>query len=618
MVRFVLCALALLVACSGPEPEHFLWSEDPHSLENPFPDARLLTAGGAELRADFYRPFLMPKALTGGTRRLFDRYITDGRTQLHGVGNFAPTLLLPSVPLDPASVPGHFARLRKTASGYEVLERDVYVEHSTASLAGTGREGAEGLPEFVFVRPSVPLADSGEGLLVVLKGVKTAAGVELGRGRAWDRARPSDLGAAAQALGVSEADVVLALPLKAAPIAADYRTLKTWVDSAAGLARVILQPKGMISDTPAGTRPVGVWKSSDSDWTTMLRWLERASWSGAPTHVERVVLGQLAARDLRENGVWRADWVADPSLSPELTLRFVLSVPAGPKPAGGWQTVIGAHGINGRNVPVNGSSDSYCLEHAEYLAEAGIACLGIDAPSHGTRGNIVGFFDIENVAVMRENFREETFDLMQLARAAPTIDVDGDGSADLSPELGFLGNSLGAMMGASFVAADERIRYSVLNVPGGGLSNILVSQVNRDLIGLLLVSKTGGVFDSAEYHSSFPIIRAVAQSFLEPADPINVFALVDRQRAVLMQMGIGDLTIPNHTTLELRDAAGLPEPGAPVSGTAPVRAFQRFDPPAYGLPASFDGHNVFGAVSAVRAQARDFLRSKGTRFTPPP
>lgn len=609
-MRFVLSAVVLLVACSGPEPEHFLWSEDPQSLENPFPDSRL----GSELRADFYRPFLMPKAVTPGAKRLFDRYITDGRKHLTGTGNFAPTLLRPSVAIDPASVPGHFARLSKRAGGgYEVLERDVAAEHSTASLSGTGREPGEGFPEFVFVRPSVPLPDGAEGLLVVTRGVKTREGVELGRGRAWDRSRPSDLGAAATALGFAESDIVLALPLKAAPIAADYRKLKAWVDGPSGLAAVTVPMKGM-----AGGAPVGVWKRTDSDWSTMLPWLERAKWHAPIRDVASVVIGTLAVRDPREDGVWRADWVEDPSKAPVVQLPFVLSVPAGAKPPGGWQTVIGAHGINGRNVPSSSGTDSYCLEHAQWLAAAGIACLGIDAPSHGTRGNIVGFFDIENVAVMRENFREETFDLMQVARAASSIDVDGDGSGDLSGELGFLGNSLGAMMGASYFAMDERIRYAVLNVPGGGLSNILVSQVNKDLIGLLMVSKTGVVFDSAEYHSSFPLIRAVSQSFLESADPVNVFARVDRSRAVLMQMGVGDLTIPNGTTLDLRGAGGLPEATASASGTTPIRAFTRFDPRKYGLPERYDGHNVIADVPAVRDQALDFLRSKGTTLTVPP
>ncbi|MBL8955513.1 MAG: hypothetical protein JNK82_32360 [Myxococcaceae bacterium] len=613
-MRFVLAVAVLLAGCSsGPQPEHFSWSDDVASLDNPFPDVRFLDGtGGAQLRADYYRPFLMPKAVTGGSRRLFEKYIADGKTMLKGIGNFGATLLRTSVPVDPASLAGHFARLRKNGGTWEVLEADVFVEHSTASLDGTDATVGEGFPEFVFVRPSVPLPEGEDGLLVVKKGVKSLDGIELGRGREWEHSR-LDLSGPAAALGIAETDIVLALELKAAPVSAPIASLKAFVDGPMGLAAVTVPAKGMQGDFP-----VGVWTSADSDWSVMTRLIGKYAWAmPGVASVGRVVIGTIAARDPRENGVWKGEWVADPSKAPVVPLRFVLSVPAGAKPAGGWPTVLGVHGVGGRNIPETGSDISYCLEHAAYLAPAGIACLGIDAPSHATRGNFLGFFDIENVGVMRENFREMTFDLLQVSRAAPNIDVDGDGQGDLSPELGVFANSLGAMMSSAFLPFDERVRYALLNVPGGGLSNILVSTVNRDRIGLLMVAKTGVVFDSAEYYSSFAVIRAVSQPFLEPADMVNTFRLIDGARPVLMQMGLGDQTIPNGTSRDLKAAAGLPELTASSMGT-PVRGFTVIDPTKYGKPASYDAHNVFGDIAFTRTQALDFLRTKGTTFTVPP
>jgi hypothetical protein len=601
----------LCLTCSGPEPEHFLWSADPQSLSNPFPDARLLTLTGAQLRPDYYRPFLMSAALTNSTKALFTRYAQAASTEVHGFGNFSPTLLLTSSPIDPTSLSGHFARLLKTGSGYQVLERDVPVEHSTTTLDGTGKSPGDGFPEFTLVRPSVPLPEGAQGLLVVLKGVKTKGGEPLGRGREWGGQR-LDLAAAALALQVSESDIVLALDLKAAPVSASYRALLAWVDRPEGLAGLTIPIKGMGTDGPVGT-----WLSTDPDWSVMLAYLQSTSWGASVTHVDRVVVGELAARDPRDGGVWSDEWVLNPSLAPVVPLRFVLSVPKGSKPPSGWPTVIVAHGVGGRNVPVSGSTESYCLDLAEYLAAAGIAAVGIDAPSHGTRGSFVEFFDIENVPVMRENFREMSFDLMQLARALPTIDVDSDGTPDLDPSLGFFGNSLGAIMGSSYVALDDRVKYALLNVPGGGLSNILVSKNNHDLIGLLFASKTSITFDSVEYHSAFPIIRAVSQPFLEPADSINLFPLMSSERAALMQMGLGDQTIPNFTSLDLAHSGGLSEPSTSSSGTSPVRALYRVDPQAYGKPVDYNGHNVFNDLAAPRKQAIDFLSSKGTTFTVP-
>ena len=104
--------------------------------------------------------------------------------------------------------------------------------------------------------------------------------------------------------------------------------------------------------------------------------------------------------------------------------------------------------------------------------QQGIACAAIDAPSHGSRGSAFDFFEIVNLAKARENFRQMAVDQMQLVRAMPGFDVDGDGSGDFTTEAAYFGNSLGSIMGANAAAADPRIKTAVLNVPGGGLSNI--------------------------------------------------------------------------------------------------------------------------------------------------
>ncbi len=635
-MKFTGCLTVLLLAAgcgtgggvqdAGVEPPHVLWTADAQSLENPFPDTRLLTATGAALRADFYKPFMLPKAITGKAKAFFKTYATSAATEVHGFGNFGPTLLRTSAPVDPATLKGSVARLRKTAVGYEVLEANVVVEHSTAVLEGTTRSlvaadgGVNEFPEFFLTRVGVPLPEGEEGLLVVKRGIKTRGGELLARGAEWskDPARP-DLAAVATALGISESDVLIALPQKAAPVTAPLKSLATWVDTAPGLAAVTIPAKSMAM-SGTSMRPVGTWTSADADWPTMKYWLEKASFSRPAVDVAKVVIGELGARDLREASVWTAERVADPSKAPVVPLSFVLSIPSGTKPLGGWPTVIGAHGLGGRNIPVNGDPDSYCLEHAQLLAAKGLACLGIDAPSHGIRGNLFDFFEVENPAAIRDKFREMTFDLFQLSRAAPSIDLDGDGQGDLSPELGYLGNSLGGIMGSGFVPVAPRIKYAVLNVPGGGLSNILVSDDIRDRIGLLLVTKTDGSFDTLEYYSSFMIFRAVAQAFLEPADPVNIGSSLPADRAVLIQEGIGDLVIPNFTTENLAAAMRLSVPTANVTGTAPLQVLSHADPAKYLPPAEakvFNGHNVFGSFAPVRSQALRFLQTKGREYQVP-
>jgi hypothetical protein len=342
-------------------------------------------------------------------------------------------------------------------------------------------------------------------------------------------------------------------------------------------------------------------------------WLENHAFARPVTHVGFVVVGELAAKDLRENGYLRPDWAADPSLAPVVPLRFVLTLPAGPKPAGGWPVVMGQHGVGGRNTPRVGNTEGYCLEWAELLARRGMGCIGIDAPNHGARGTFTSFFSIDDLPALRDRFREMTFDLLQVERAAITIDVDGDGESDVAPQLRYFGNSMGAIMGGGFVPVANRVSSAVLNVPGGGLSNVVMSRNLQDLIGLLIVAQTDLAFDSPEYVAAFPLFRVAAQPFFDPGDPINFAPVLKSEVAVLQQTGLGDTIIPLDTSVDLSAALKLEELGA-SSGTAPLHAFVRADPAKY-LPAaevaSYNGHNVMWDFAPIRDQALEFLESDG-------
>lgn len=604
------------VACSPPptppEPPHFLWSVDAQSLENPFPDERLLGTGG--LRPKWYQPFLPPKAISARSVSYFNKVGAQFIANVEGTGAFGSTLLPVSEALDPDTLQGCVARLvANGAGGWAVLERDVKVEHLRDTLAVRGVALPDGYPEFIATRPTVPMPEGAEGLLVVLKGPKTKSGVAFGRGTAWTTAHP-DFAQAAAALELNPDDVILTLPQHAPLITTGPRHLAEWSD--AHPPGVTVPPHAVVADENNGTRPAGKWTPSDSDWSQLSVWLEKWPFARPASHVGQVLVGELDARDLRETEYVKPEWVADPSAARAVPLRFVMSLPKGPKPAGGWPMVMGQHGVNSRNTPRFNSADAYCLEWAEPLAARGLGCIGIDAPDHGSRGNFTNFFSVDDLPALRDRFREMTFDLLQVEAALKTFDVDGDGQGgDFEPRVRYFGNSMGAIVGAGFVPVSNRVSTAVLNVPGAGLSNVVMSRFLQDLIGLLIVGQTDIAFDSPEYLAAFPLFRAVSQPLFDPGDPINVGASVKPEVAVLLQAGLGDKVIPYGTSADLAGTMRLSDPAV---GNRHV--FQRADASKY-LPAAqaadYNGHNVIWDFAPVREQALTFLQSDGATLMLP-
>jgi hypothetical protein len=621
MRHAALLAVLALTACQpAVEPPHLQWDQDALSSSNPFPDLRLLTPDGFVTRDGWYAPFLPPKAATRKMKDLLAGYASALGT-VEGVGNFGPTLLPVTERIDRATLQGTIARLVKTDTGWEVLEAEVHVESSRDLLIREGIEIPSDYPEFIVARPSVILPDGAEGLLVVKTGLKTEDGAPLGRGFSadGDAQMQARFKAAASALGLAEKDLLLALPLKAAPVRARFERLAQWAEALPAPPKANIGAHGLIAGENSQL-PDGVWNSTDADFPTLLTWLEKWKWARPADQVAKVIIGTLDAKDLRQDGVWNEAWVQNPDAAPVVPLRFVLSVPRGNTPAGGWPVVIVGHGMNSRNTPLINHPDAVCLELAQVLAQAGFACAAIDAPSHGSRGSSFDFFALDNLARARDNFRQMVVDQMQLVRALPAIDVDGDGQGDFQRDVGYWGNSLGSIMGASLVSVDPRVKTSVLNVPGGGLSNILTGDEIRDRIGLLLVVQTNLTFQSPEYFASFPFFRAVAQLVIDPGDPVNVGQLLPPGRAVLAQEGLGDVTIPNFTTEDLSGSMRLEVASAPRTGSG-LQLLFRADPASY-LSATrakdYNGHGLMWEVGAetLRAQATRFLVTGGTEFHP--
>ena len=186
----------------------------------------------------------------------------------------------------------------------------------------------------------------------------------------------------------------------------------------------------------------------------------------------------------------------------------------------------------------------------------------------------------------RDGLRQTTADLMQLVRAIRRgVDVDGDGRIDLDRErIYYVGQSFGGIYGTLLMAVDPLVRIGVLNVAGGPIVEIArQSPAFRGLVMEQLKQRRPPLMNGeTDFAESIPLpgeapMRTPAPGALEiqayfdraewitqSANPV-AFAPYLRlaplpgvgPKAVLYQWAVGDLTVPNPTTLALLGAGQL-------------------------------------------------------------
>ncbi|NJM90791.1 MAG: hypothetical protein HC863_00395 [Myxococcales bacterium] len=174
--------------------------------------------------------------------------------------------------------------------------------------------------------------------------------------------------------------------------------------------------------------------------------------------------------------VWSSPLTPTKISDAALTVRMF--VPAGTRPATGWPTIVFGHGLGG------GKEFSYFV--ATQLAAQGFATAAIDFVASSSRavrisdkGACAGtpsplalpqcFAPIlsTNVAATRDNLRQSVLDVQTLVQSlkACTVAAPCGGLAVDSAKIGYMGISLGGIIGATVVASDPTIKASVLNVP---------------------------------------------------------------------------------------------------------------------------------------------------------
>lgn len=314
----------------------------------------------------------------------------------------------------------------------------------------------------------------------------------------------------------------------------------------------------------------------------------------------------------------------EPELQSEFDLRFAITVPnaaACPMPANGYPIVLYAHGTGGNYKSFIGPADE-----GPALAKRCVATMGIDQIFHGDRpGASAGtpdilFFNVTNPVAARANGPQSAIDVVQQARLFTQskivipADVTGGEAIRFDPsKVAFFGHSQGGINGPMFLAVDDQARGGMLSGSGSMITIALLEKTKPiDIAGLVKVVFLGLLGDETAELSLFHPAMSLAQSIVDPTDPIHYVPLIVRRprdgfapKSTMMTEGVnadgsGDNYTPPHGMEVQAVALGLP-PQNPV--IHPIEELAWADLAAVTVPAGgLSGNLAGGAASGVLAQ----------------
>jgi hypothetical protein len=167
------------------------------------------------------------------------------------------------------------------------------------------------------------------------------------------------------------------------------------------------------------------------------------------------------------------------------------------------------------------------------------------------------FIEIEKISNTRDHFIQSEIDLAALLRSLREGDWSEVLGAPVDGEhIRYAGQSLGGILGATFVALEPDITDAVLNVPGADTVDLFRESPFFGGQIAAFFRREGVDPDSFDGHR----FLNVARWFMDAADPQS-FAdtLADGgRRRVLLQMALLDAIIPNTYTEILETLAGVP------------------------------------------------------------
>lgn len=295
------------------------------------------------------------------------------------------------------------------------------------------------------------------------------------------------------------------------------------------------------------------------------------------------------------------------------TIPITFILPAAPPPADGYPVVIYGHGL--------GASRDALEAFAEPLTSQGYALVGIDHVGFGSRydatdlgNNLAGrpgftgdkalrdgfgdttglvttlhfFENFLDISAIRDGIRQSALDQGRIVEAlhAPGLDLSALGpNAKLDTrKITYLGESFGTVVGTLFAATEPGIDLFVLDVPGGGILDLLLPSSPE--IGGLALPYIETIYKPAAPLDRFSPMIGLEQTVIDGGDPLSYaphvmadhFAGIGARSVICLEV-VGDQVLSNRgtdalvremnldvLTPDLTPPAGMSEVSSPVAG----------------------------------------------------
>jgi hypothetical protein len=231
------------------------------------------------------------------------------------------------------------------------------------------------------------------------------------------------------------------------------------------------------------------------------------------------------------------------------------------------------------NVTTDPSGDFFCLGNGQGRCAADNKCQGAGADflrDAGGRPQISGWnmFSLTNFFATRDNFRQQVIDLSQLVNivkstkatnlVAQINGVSGGPAMTFdTTKIGYVGQSLGGILGTLFNSVSPDTTNVVLNVPGGALVSIILNAPSFAPAKKALLDTLAGN-GLLPGSPGFDQFLGIAQWVLDEADPANMgyrlthpvklasgVTAPNVNRKAFIQFIQGDETVPNVSNLAL-------------------------------------------------------------------